>query len=161
HSSAPGNSCRRNPFAMKPLQASSGDLIADRRADFAEMLHAAGDHAPAADLMLEALALAPGWAAGWFLLGEMQEAAGRIEQAALAWNKALALDPSDRLGHLATWADWRSDGSGNAALGLRRDAVRPVCRHLRCRAGRETGLPRAGAVVRSDPHAGRAHVRPR
>jgi len=83
---------------MKPLQASSGDLIADRRADFAEMLHAAGDHAPAADLMLEALALAPGWAAGWFLLGEMQEAAGRTEQAALAWNKVLALDPSDRLG---------------------------------------------------------------
>lgn len=83
---------------MKPLQASSGDLIADRRADFAEMLHAAGDHAPAADLMLEALALTPGWAAGWFLLGEMQEAAGRTEQAALAWNKVLALDPSDRLG---------------------------------------------------------------
>ncbi len=83
---------------MKPLQASSGDLIADRRADFAEMLHAAGDHAPAADLMLEALALAPGWAAGWFLLGEMQEAAGRTGQAAFAWKKVLELDPSDRLG---------------------------------------------------------------
>ncbi|KQZ82826.1 methyltransferase [Mesorhizobium sp. Root157] len=83
---------------MKPLQASSGDLIADRRADFAEMLHAAGDHAPAAELMADALVLAPGWVAGWLLLGEMQEAAGRLDQAALAWNKVLALEPADRLG---------------------------------------------------------------
>jgi predicted TPR repeat methyltransferase len=83
---------------MKPLQASSGDFIADRRADFAEMLHASGDHAQAAELMLDALALAPGWIAGWLLLGEMQEAAGHPDQAALAWNKVLALDPADRFG---------------------------------------------------------------
>ena len=83
---------------MKPLQASSGDLTADRRADFAEMLSASGDPAAAAELLLGALELAPHWAAGWFRLGEMQEAAGQPEQAAQAWTMALRLEPVDRLG---------------------------------------------------------------
>ena len=42
---------------MKPLQASSGDLNADRRADFAEMLLASGEPAQAAELLLGALEL--------------------------------------------------------------------------------------------------------
>lgn len=83
---------------MKPLQASSGDLTADRRADFAEMLFASGEAAQAAELLLGALELAPQWAAGWFRLGEMQEAAGLLDQAARAWMMALRLDPADRLG---------------------------------------------------------------
>ncbi|PBC08209.1 methyltransferase domain-containing protein [Mesorhizobium sp. WSM3859] len=83
---------------MKPLQASSGDLNADRRADFAEMLLASGEPAQAAELLLGALELAPQWAAGWFRLGEMQEAAGLPDQAAQAWVMALKLDPADRLG---------------------------------------------------------------
>jgi predicted TPR repeat methyltransferase len=83
---------------MKPLQASSGDMLADRRADYAEMLFSSGDHAAAADLMQGALELAPGWAPGWFRLGEMQEAAGRLDAAAAAWRTALQLDPADRLG---------------------------------------------------------------
>ena len=58
---------------MKPLQASSGDLNADRRADYAEMLCADGDHAAAAELLLGALELTPQWAMGWFRLGEMQQ----------------------------------------------------------------------------------------
>ncbi|MGO4833463.1 SAM-dependent methyltransferase, partial [Rhizobiaceae sp. 2RAB30] len=37
---------------MKPLPLASGDLLADRRADYAEMLFASGDHAAAAELML-------------------------------------------------------------------------------------------------------------
>ena len=37
---------------MKPLPASSGDLIADRRADYAEMVFANGDHAAAVEFML-------------------------------------------------------------------------------------------------------------
>ncbi|TJV01793.1 MAG: SAM-dependent methyltransferase, partial [Mesorhizobium sp.] len=53
---------------MKPLQASSGYLTADRRADFAEMLLASGEPAQAAELLLGALELAPQWAAGWFRL---------------------------------------------------------------------------------------------
>ncbi|NUS19517.1 MAG: methyltransferase domain-containing protein [Mesorhizobium sp.] len=83
---------------MKPLQASSGDPNADRRADFAEMLLASGEPAQAAELLLGALELAPQWAAGWFRLGEMQEAAGLPDQAARAWAMALELEPADRLG---------------------------------------------------------------
>ncbi|RWG92547.1 MAG: SAM-dependent methyltransferase, partial [Mesorhizobium sp.] len=83
---------------MKPLQASSGYLTADRRADFAEMLLASGEPAQAAELLLGALELAPQWAAGWFRLGEMQEAARFPDQAAQAWAMALKLDPADRLG---------------------------------------------------------------
>ena len=66
---------------MKPLQTSSGDVLADRRADYAEMLFASGDHAAAAELMLGALELAPDWSFGWFRLGEFHEAAGAGEAA--------------------------------------------------------------------------------
>ncbi|WP_214471403.1 class I SAM-dependent methyltransferase [Mesorhizobium sp. dw_380] len=83
---------------MKPLQTSSGDLNADRRADYAEMLFASGDHTEAADLLLGALELAPQWAMGWFRLGEMQEASGRLDLAAQAWTMSLKLDPADRQG---------------------------------------------------------------
>lgn len=83
---------------MKPLQTSSGDLTADRRADYAEMLYASGDHAAAAELLLGALELVPQWPAGWFRLGGMQEAAGAPDRAAQAWTTALRLDPADRLG---------------------------------------------------------------
>lgn len=83
---------------MKPLPLSSGDLLADRRADYAEMLFASSDHAAAAELMLGALQLAPGWAMGWFRLGEMQEAAGAHGEAAEAWRTTLKLDPHDRPG---------------------------------------------------------------
>lgn len=82
----------------KPLPRSSGDLTADRRADYAEMLFSSGDHAAAAELMLGALELAPGWALGWFRLGEMHEAAGAPDAAEMAWRTVLALDPADRAG---------------------------------------------------------------
>ncbi|WP_421914638.1 methyltransferase domain-containing protein [Mesorhizobium sp.] len=83
---------------MKPLQASSGDLNADRRADYAEMLHASGDHAAAAELLLGAMELVPQWAMGWFRLGEFQEAGGALDLAAQAWAMSLKLDPTDRQG---------------------------------------------------------------
>lgn len=83
---------------MKPLQASSGDLNADRRAEYAEMLYADGDHAAAAELLLGALELMPQWAMGWFRLGEMQQAAGASDLAAQAWTVSLQLDPTDRQG---------------------------------------------------------------
>jgi predicted TPR repeat methyltransferase len=83
---------------MKPLPASSGDLLADRRADYAEMLFANGGHAAAAELMLGALELAPQWAMGWFRLGEFHEAAGALAEAAQAWRLALKLEPEDRPG---------------------------------------------------------------
>jgi predicted TPR repeat methyltransferase len=83
---------------MQPLQLSSGDIVVDRRASYAEMLFEAGDQAAAAGLLRDALGLAPGWAAGWFRLGEMFEAAGRPAEAADAWREALRLDLADRLG---------------------------------------------------------------
>jgi predicted TPR repeat methyltransferase len=83
---------------LKPLLRSSGDILADRRADYAEMLFASGDHAAAAELMTGALELAPGWVMGWFRLGEMHEAAGASELAAEAWRMTLKLDVHDRPG---------------------------------------------------------------
>lgn len=83
---------------MKPLQASSGDLNADRRADYAEMLHASGDYAAAAELLLGAMEMVPQWAIGWFRLGEFQEAVGAFDLAAQAWAISLKLDPTDRQG---------------------------------------------------------------
>ena len=82
----------------KPLDTSSGDILADRRADYAEMLFGSGEAGPAAELMLGALELAPGWAMGWFRLGEFHEAAGDLDAAAQAWRMAQKLDPDDRAG---------------------------------------------------------------
>jgi predicted TPR repeat methyltransferase len=85
---------------MTQMLLSSGDLIADRRATYAEMLAENGEHAAAADLMRDALGLAPGWAAGWFRLGTYLKAADRIAEAIDAWRETLRLDPADRFGAL-------------------------------------------------------------
>jgi predicted TPR repeat methyltransferase len=83
---------------MHPVQLSSGDLLADRRASYAEMLLEGGDAHAAAGLMRDALALVPDWGAGWFRLGEILEVAGRGTEAEEAWREALRLDPRDRMG---------------------------------------------------------------
>jgi len=83
---------------LKPLRRMSGNLTADRRADYAEMLFGSGEHRAAAEVMLGAVELAPDWALGWFRLGEMQEAAGALGEAVVAWRMALTLDPADRTG---------------------------------------------------------------
>jgi len=71
---------------------SSGDVIADRRADYARMLAEQGDHAAAAELMEQALELAPEWPAGWDLAGGYNEKAGNVAAAIAAWRKLEALD---------------------------------------------------------------------
>ncbi|QRM54136.1 methyltransferase [Sinorhizobium sp. BG8] len=83
---------------MTSTQLSSGDLIADRRADYAHMLAEGGEYVEAAELMEQALEQAPGWAAGWFLLAEYAEKSGRKEAAAAALSKVLVLDPGDLFG---------------------------------------------------------------
>lgn len=83
---------------MDSIQFSSGDLIADRRAGYAEMLREGGDRPAAIDLMRDALSLVPEWAAGWFRLGEMLEEESRYAEAADAWRNVLRLDPQDRAG---------------------------------------------------------------
>ncbi len=77
---------------------SSGDLIADRRADYARMFAESGEFAEAAELMEQALEQVPSWAAGWFRLAEYAEKAGRKETATAALEKVVALDPSDIFG---------------------------------------------------------------
>lgn len=88
---------------------SSGDPIADRRFDYAMRYREGGDAAAAADLMAQALELAPGWAAGWLALGETLEMAGDRDGAAKAYGQALALDAADLIGA----------GARLARLGLR------------------------------------------
>jgi predicted TPR repeat methyltransferase len=83
---------------MKPFVTSSGDFIADRRADYAEMLFASGEAGAAAETMHHALELAPSWAMGWFRLGEFHEAAGAADAAAEAWRTVQRLDPPDHPG---------------------------------------------------------------
>jgi predicted TPR repeat methyltransferase len=80
------------------LLLTSGDPLADRRHAHAMGYRASGDHAAAAELLAQALERAPEWAAGWFALGEAAEAAGQIDSAAKAYQRALTLDESDRFG---------------------------------------------------------------
>jgi predicted TPR repeat methyltransferase len=83
---------------LPPAFRSSGDLLADRRYDYAMAAKADGDIAAAADLLVQALEIAPGWAAGWFALGEVETARGASDTAAAAFRRALALDPADAMG---------------------------------------------------------------
>jgi predicted TPR repeat methyltransferase len=80
------------------LFLSSGDMIADRRFDFARDLQLKGDLAAAADLLLQATELAPGFASAWFTLGEIREQLGAPEEAVAAFRKAKIADPDDRHG---------------------------------------------------------------
>lgn len=79
-------------------ELSSGNVTADRRADYARMLLESGDMQAAADLMAQALELAPDWAAGWFRLADALEKAGDAQGAIIALDRVLALDPSDLFG---------------------------------------------------------------
>jgi len=77
---------------------SSGDLVADRRFDFARDLQLKGDLVAAADLMLQATELAPGFASAWFTLADIREQLGERDAAISAFRKAQAADPEDRHG---------------------------------------------------------------
>jgi predicted TPR repeat methyltransferase len=80
------------------LFLSSGDMIADRRFDFARDLQLKGDLVAAADLLLQAVELAPGFASAWFTLGEIRQRLGAREAAIAAFRKAQVADPGDRHG---------------------------------------------------------------
>jgi predicted TPR repeat methyltransferase len=77
------------------LFLSSGDLIADRRYDFARDLQVRGDLVAAADLLEQAIELAPGFVSAWFTLGEIREQLGEREAAITAFRKARDVDPDD------------------------------------------------------------------
>lgn len=80
------------------LFLSSGDLLADRRYDFARDLQLKGDLPAAADLLEQALELAPNFTSAWFTLGEIRQRLGEHDNAIVAFRKALACDPKDRHG---------------------------------------------------------------
>ncbi len=80
------------------LFLSSGDLIADRRYEFARDLQLKGDLVAAADLLLQATELAPNFISAWFTLGEIRERLGEREPAIAAFRRARAADPGDRHG---------------------------------------------------------------
>lgn len=79
-----------------PVQRSSGDLLADRRFDYAMAAFDDRDFAAAADLARQALELTPDYAPAQALLGRARGALG--EDAVPALRRALELDPDDPLG---------------------------------------------------------------
>lgn len=83
---------------MSTPQLSSGDLIADRRATYAASLARDREHAAAAELMEQALELAPGWAAGWCLLGDYRKEAGDGPGAIAAYRELARLDVAGLFG---------------------------------------------------------------
>jgi len=80
------------------LFLSSGDLIADRRFEFARDLQLKGDLGAAADLLTQAVELAPNFASAWFTLGEIRLKLGEKDAAIAAFRKARAADSDDRHG---------------------------------------------------------------
>ncbi|HZE47688.1 MAG TPA: methyltransferase domain-containing protein, partial [Xanthobacteraceae bacterium] len=80
------------------LFLSSGDLVADRRFDFARDLQLRGDLPAAADLLQQAIELAPNFASAWFTLGKIREQLGERSAAVAAFQKARAADFQDRHG---------------------------------------------------------------
>jgi predicted TPR repeat methyltransferase len=81
-----------------PLFVSSGDLIADRRYQWALDLLARGDLAAAADLLAQAAERAPDFAAAWFTLGEVRDRLGDRDGAVAAFTRARDADPQDAQG---------------------------------------------------------------
>ena len=84
------------------LLLSSGDLIADRRFEFARDLQLKGDLPAAADLLEQAIEIAPNFASAWFTLGEIRVKLGQRDAAIAAFHKARAADPEDHHG-AAVW----------------------------------------------------------
>ncbi|WP_027581838.1 methyltransferase domain-containing protein [Bradyrhizobium sp. Ai1a-2] len=80
------------------LFLSSGDLVADRRYEFARDLQMRGDLAAAADLLEQAIELAPHFVSAWFVLGEIRQELGEREAAIMAFRRARDDDPEDHHG---------------------------------------------------------------
>jgi predicted TPR repeat methyltransferase len=81
-----------------PLPQSSGDLVADRRFTIAQDFCARGDLAGAADLLAQAIEVAPRFIPAWHALGEVREKLGDLGGAIASFQQVCALDPEDQLG---------------------------------------------------------------
>ncbi|MCK1744239.1 methyltransferase domain-containing protein [Bradyrhizobium sp. 139] len=80
------------------LFLTSGDLRADRRFEFARDLQLKGDLSAAADLLEQAIELAPNFTSAWFTLGEISSQLGERDKAIAAFRKSRESDPSDQHG---------------------------------------------------------------
>ena len=85
----------KNQGMSSPIFLSSGDVIADRRFEWARDREAKGDLTGAADLLVQALELAPSYASAWFMLGELRERLGDRAGAVAAFGQAKSADPDD------------------------------------------------------------------
>ena len=72
------------------------DLIADRRYEFARDLQLRGDLPAAADLLEQAIELAPGFVSAWFTLGEIREGLGEKDAALSEIQRAQQLLPESK-----------------------------------------------------------------
>ncbi|MGN6573631.1 MAG: methyltransferase [Pseudolabrys sp.] len=81
-----------------PTPVSSGDLILDRRFEWARESFAAGDASAVSDLLGDVVQSAPRFAPAWFLLAEAREKLGDGAGAIDAYRQALAADEHDRQG---------------------------------------------------------------
>jgi predicted TPR repeat methyltransferase len=80
------------------LFLSSGDLVADRRYEFARDLQLRGDLVGAADLLQQATDAAPTFASAWFALGKIRHQLAEPDAAVAAFRRARESDPDDRHG---------------------------------------------------------------
>jgi predicted TPR repeat methyltransferase len=93
----PGNDKVSEPMPAR-LFLSSGDLMADRRFEFARDLQLKGDLPAAADLLMQAIDLAPDFTSAWFTLAGIREELGEHDAAIAAFQMAQASDANDRHG---------------------------------------------------------------
>ena len=77
---------------------SSGDMIVDRRFEYARALFEDGDFVASADLTQQITEIAPLWPVGWNMLGDCFAKLGQMEDAAAAWSHCVTLAPGDALG---------------------------------------------------------------
>jgi len=80
------------------LFITSGDLVADRRYDIAQQYWQRGDLKAAAEIMEQALEVAPRFASAWFALGEIRDELGERDGALAAFRQARDHDAEDRHG---------------------------------------------------------------
>lgn len=84
---------------INTINGSSGDLLIDRRFEYAQGLASRGEFLAAAELLAQAIEIAPTWPPLPFQLGEcLRQAGGRESEASTAFQSYLALDPEDHMG---------------------------------------------------------------
>src|SRR6202021_1462604 len=107
-----------------PLFVSSGDLIADRRYKWALDQAAGGDFAGAADILVQTVEIAPGFATAWFALGAIRDRLGDRNGAVAAFEQARDADAEDFPGARLQLA---GPGAGGATPAMTGAYVRRLC----------------------------------